>query len=648
MLKPISFLGGGGGAVSPFAAYAANSVTPELVADFANTTPFFGYDSAASDFETMFTTGTTGISTMTDSAGNLVWNAHNLIKYSEDFTNAAWGKINTGTLALDATGPDGVASSAVTLVDSNAGGTNTVRINSGSVSVSASKTYTFSIYAKADQLNWVILDTRDFTTPENVRTWFNLSAGTVGTVGTGNAATIEAVGSGWYLCSITFTTDATDTVGQFYVRVAEADNDSTVALDGTSSILIYGAHFYRSDLGGMVNNPNAAAGFEKYVPTTSGAAVYLPRREAYYGPTPTKGGMRHESEAATNLLTESQDFTDAAWNKTSTATLAIDATGPDGETSAVTLVDSGAGGANVVYVAEESVTVATSTAYTFSIYCKADQLTWCYLQARLFTTPATGGVYFNLSTGAVGTESTGFVGTIEDVGGGWYRCAITFTTDAADTTGVLRVFPADSDSDNNVDLDGTSSILVYGAQFEVGSVPSSYIPTAGATQTRALETLEIAGANTPFNSTAVSHYMGGLVSFADENKSIQSILFEQSSGSNNRVGFAYIDTLGAAVSGALNSAYRNEGVTVTVEGGGNTFPPGINKTLSLATRSVSGSAHNHAQDGTALTEATSVTTFPAIGSEAMKLGVTDYNGFIGEFIMWGADIGDTGIEEAST
>ena len=73
---------------------------------------------------------------------------------------------------------------------------------------------------------------------------------------------------------------------------------------------------------------------------------------------------------------------------------------------------------------------------------------------------------------------------ITDVGNGWYRCEASFTTDSSDTAGSVLFLIADGDADITVDLDGTSSILIYGAQLEAGSSASSYIPTAGAAATR--------------------------------------------------------------------------------------------------------------------------------------------------------------------
>jgi len=94
-------------------------------------------------------------------------------------------------------------------------------------------------------------------------------------------------------------------------------------------------------------------------------------------------------------------------------------------------------------------------------------------------------------------EDAAYSATIQDVGNGWYRCALSFTTEA-DGTGRLDIFVAQDDLDPNVARDGTSSILIYGAQVEAGSTPSSLIPTNSATVSRALETLTIPAANMPW------------------------------------------------------------------------------------------------------------------------------------------------------
>lgn len=211
-------------------------------------------------------------------------------------------------------------------------------------------------------------------------------------------------------------------------------------------------------------------------------------------PVDAKGPFGYLAEkAVTNLVTYSQDFTDSSWVKGNTATLALDSVGPDGQAnSAVKLIDSNDSGTGSV-IAYTNLTLATTTAHTFSCYLKADQLSWGYLRVAGYATLPNGGAYFDLSSGTVGTvEDAAYSATIQDVGNGWYRCALSFTTEA-DGTGRLDIFVAQDDLDPNVARDGTSSILIYGAQMEVNTFPTSYIATTGAAVTRNGDLLTVPG-----------------------------------------------------------------------------------------------------------------------------------------------------------
>lgn len=210
-------------------------------------------------------------------------------------------------------------------------------------------------------------------------------------------------------------------------------------------------------------------------------------------------------EARTNICLYSEDF-GSGW-------IAIDqgakgtpnsAVAPDGTTTADVLMDNNAGGgghARSVRV----LTLATSTEYTLSRYYKAKGLDW----ARLFLS-ANGSphkqiwAYFDLTNGVVGSTGSDNTGAwIEDVGNGWFRCSVSGVTDASDTYGQLAEYVAVGDNDTFVDLDGTSSVYVWGAQLEVGEAPTSYIKTTTTSVTRPKDTIL---------TTDVSWYTQGLTS----------------------------------------------------------------------------------------------------------------------------------------
>jgi hypothetical protein len=384
----------------------------------------------------------------------LKWRPHNLLTYSEDLTQA-WAITGSGTIddafTISISGTDAL-SSALAVTEVGAG-------------------YTIEVEL------WTETDVG-----EQVDIGFN----------TNNL-------SNTFSAPITLTSTPTTYSFSKTNNTASGNGFRLRNAGGTAkTVKVSKARLYRSDLGGMVNNPDRG---DSYVPTTS-QAVYLPRRghHVYNGDSWVNKGLLHESEARTNLVTYSEDFTQ--WININTGTLAADASGPDGEISAVTLVDSGATGISSVF-ARKDITTSVSTAYTASCFMKADQLSWGLIFISGVGPSGNGGCYFDLANGAVGTADAGFSGIIQSVGSGWYRCSITFTSNAATTAGQLRIYVSEGDNDVTVDLDGTSSILIYGAQLEAGSTPSSYIPTSGATVTRSAETLTVPAANLPWPSPVV-------------------------------------------------------------------------------------------------------------------------------------------------
>jgi hypothetical protein len=633
-LSPFGRISGSGGGAD---AYAIGGASPELVAAFLTAADgttegeYFRTGGVEDDFS-MFTFSRSGLATMFDSTGTLVWAPHNLLLYSEDFSSNYWAKIGL-TFTTGATFGSLTSTKWVSSVNLEK-----QRINRqnpfNALADSNAKIYAV---AKADEWDYLIIGTN---VPGIDQTSFNLSTGAIVTQDH-DAATITSLGDGWYWCEVEEAFLGTSCDPSIYMSNSDSGT-SDVQGDGSSGINVLCVGAYRSDLGGMADNPDQPAGLEKYVPTTS-AAVYLARRNAYYYDSGwTKGGLRLESAAATNLITYSSDFTNAAWGKANTATLAFDAVGPDGvANSAVTIVDNSATG-NGTWTVDYDLTVSTATKYTFSFFAKAGGLSWISFAFRNFTTPGSDRGYFNLANGSLGTIPVDWDDAkIEDIGNGWYRCSGTMTSDAADTSGQVRFYSSDDDEDITVPLDGTSSVILYGAQFEAGSIPTSYIPTSGSTVPRAAETLSIAGADTPANTTAMSISMKGLMTYADDNNFVR--LYDMDD-TDERVS-CFLDYR-STLTGEWNFVSRSSSSTTTVESSGSLYSPGINVPFSIAARHTA-SAFNGAVDGNALTEDNPSGT-PDVATEPLQFGTERFNGFISEFRMWGADIGDSGIEEVTT
>ena len=401
---------------------------------------------------------------------------------------------------------------------------------------------------------------------------------------------------------------------------------------------------YRSDLGGMVHNPDRG---DSYVPTTS-AAVYLPRRghHIYNGSTWVNEGLLLESEARTNLLTYSHEFDNAAWPKPANVTVTPNtATGPDGVSSADTMANT-ATNEGISRLA----TASTNTVYTTSVYIKKKAIgdadtpgLYVYFKTGGVTTYQ--AVVINTYTGAL-TPATapGFTAPLaysgEDCGDYW---RLSVSGDSVNNTVVGWVFYNDYNPTAGGSRIGDQQI--YGAQMEAGSTPSSYIPTAGATVTRAAETLTVAAANLPYSATNMSIQMDGEMTYADTGNTLEVQQFLWSLNATNYIRAA-INTQ-TTRTGQFYFTQRDGGTALdSVSSGVTYFTPGVNVSYNLAVR-YGATFINGAEGGTALTANETPTVLPDLSATNMLLGYT-YMGTIGKFRMWDADLGDTGIAEAST
>ena len=177
----------------------------------------------------------------------------NTATYSNDFTqgdifNESGNPTLSDTIltANQGTAPDGT-NTAQLLKDNNDGGSGQAGLSYFNTFVDANDFNTFSVFVKKSlSNNFIYLSTGGYdsvtggaTTDANGRSYFNIQDGTLGTVASAHTAKIEDYGSGWYRCSITNKT-VTDLQGSFNVRLATADNTSTITRNGTNGVLLFG------------------------------------------------------------------------------------------------------------------------------------------------------------------------------------------------------------------------------------------------------------------------------------------------------------------------------------------------------------------------------------------------------------------------
>ena len=178
-----------------------------------------------------------------------------------------------------------------------------------------------------------------------------------------------------------------------------------------------------------------------------------------------------------NLLTYSEQFDNASWNKYD-ATISANATiSPNGTLTADKLIE---GTLLDIHYTNKNITNSNSL-FSFSVFAKKSERNFLFLQA--FATLGNNfayipSAYFNLDNGTLGTVSSA-TATIQDYGNGWYRCTLNCTSIFPQgSLGVgMYIMPATSNENSNYLGNGTSGIFIWGAQAEVGPTATEYFPT---------------------------------------------------------------------------------------------------------------------------------------------------------------------------
>ena len=177
-----------------------------------------------------------------------------------------------------------------------------------------------------------------------------------------------------------------------------------------------------------------------------------------------------------NLLLQSQDFS-TTWTNTRSSEVVNAVAAPDGTVTADKLVEDSS--ASNDHVINQTASVSSSTTYTTSVFLKAGERTWAFIN-MVDVGISSYRSWFNLSTGQTGTNDSGNSSTITSVGNGWYRCTVTRATTSSQTSVRIEVGLSTGDGVINYTGDGTSGIYLWGAQLSVGPYPLDYTPTTSA------------------------------------------------------------------------------------------------------------------------------------------------------------------------
>ena len=419
----------------------------------------------------------------------------NLLVRSEDFTvTASWANTGTTDTANTDVAPDGTTT-ADTLTALNDSVSGNARIEQETPVVNGLP-YTFSVFVKNGTIDYVQLFYPSSRFGANAYANFDLTgSGALGTVGASATATITASTNGFFRISITATCTSSGT-GSSLIQMIDsptAARAASITRTGQTAIL-WGAQLeQRSAV--TAYTATTTQPITNYIPALQTAAAGQARFD--HNGAESLGLLIEEQR--TNLLTYSEEFNDASWNKNNLTVSANIAVSPSGALTADQLVEDAADTNKHIRAINTSLT--SGTAVTFSCYIKPSNCDAIAFREGLVSGDA---VTYKFSTGTQTSQGTRFSGiTATSVGNGWFRLSAVFTP-TSNATHQFRVHLLGNNYDQSTNPsvstytytgNGYSGIFIWGAQLEAGAFPTSYIPTTSASVTRSADAASMTGAN---------------------------------------------------------------------------------------------------------------------------------------------------------
>jgi len=197
-----------------------------------------------------------------------------------------------------------------------------------------------------------------------------------------------------------------------------------------------------------------------------------------------KGWLIEESR--TNLLTYSEDFSNAAWDKTRSFIHANATTAPDGTMTADKFVEDTDNDNHYIrqFPSETGI-------LCYSIFTKIEERSKISI-SHYNSTDGNIRVEFDLASKTIIENVDNLSCGMENSNDGWVRAWVVFNSSS---TGDFKVCLRDDDNNSTYTGDGTSGLYIWGAQLEQGNFPTSYIPTTTASVTRGADICYIDGSD---------------------------------------------------------------------------------------------------------------------------------------------------------
>ena len=395
-----------------------------------------------------FSRGSNLAATRVDVNGLIEKGRENLLLQSNDFGTSSW----TGSIT-ETSGQAGYDGTNDAWLIENAATSAYIRQNN-----TTSGVLTASIYAKAGNVNWMRFAVSNSPI---VSIYFDLVNG-VG-YGASNLIShkIEDVGGGWHRYSVSFLASSMSGM-QWYPA------------DGNNDLGEVGDNIYIQDA--QLEQGLVATDYIETGATTAQAGILEDMPRLDYSGGASCPSLLLEPQRS-NIIVQSEYFDGAEWQIFDNIVVEQNhSVSPQGLQNASKITSSG--GTNDFLYENQSVTIGTT--YTTSCFIKNIDSSRSVVYG---VSQSDFDIHWN------GAEIDSVDGTnvdYEDYGNGWYR--VWQTSTATGGSSIMRFYPDNESA-------GGGSVLLYGYQVEVGSYPTSYIPTYGSSVTRNHDVCKITGSN---------------------------------------------------------------------------------------------------------------------------------------------------------
>ena len=236
----------------------------------------------------------------------------------------------------------------------------------------------------------------------------------------------------------------------------------------------------------------------------------------------------------TNLILQSEDFSDASWTSIATVNTNTDVS-PSGILNADTITD----GTTVYRDRRQTITITPNATYTSSVFIKktTGTLTSYPALANVFSGVSNRAIYLGINTTTgelayINASSSplpsSFSSSIQSYGDYW-RVTLTTQDNQSNTTLLYFIYPALSTDFIVGDTGATGSAVFWGAQLEVGTNATSYIPTTTETVTRNSDIIRKTGISDLIGQTEGTIFC----ELIDYTNSFGDFIFDLSDGTTN-------------------------------------------------------------------------------------------------------------------